>query len=261
MPFALAVDGTRLYYELSGAGEPLRLIAGRGADHCLWNMVRPGLARHFLVIGYDHRGTGQSDKPAQPPYSTRGFAKDAVSILNHLKISRAHVYGASLGGAVAQWMAIEYSERVGGLVLAGTWAGGAHRVVPSPEVRAIMDGNDPKRVMDILFAHQWTRTRFYRSVGQPGDSPVPPYVDRLHARASEDHDAWDRLPFIRAPTLVLQGGDDPVVPSGNARLLVERIPGAEMCVIPRGRHAFFLEFRSRVNRRVRRFLRDHSFSR
>jgi|SRR5580658_438177 3-oxoadipate enol-lactonase len=261
MPFALADDGTRLYYELSGAGEPLLLIAGRGIDHRLWNIVRPGLARHFLVIDYDQRGTGQSDKPAQPPYSTRGLANDAISVLDHLKISRAHIYGASMGGAVAQWMAIEHPERVGGLVLAGTWAGGTHRVAPSPEARAIMDGRDPKRVMDTLFAHRWTRTRIYRSVWPPVDDPVPSYVDRLHARASEEHDSWDRLPFIRAPTLVLQGGDDPVVPSGNARLLVERTPGAELYVIPRGRHAFFLEFRTRVNRRVRRFLRDHSFSR
>src|SRR5574337_759917 len=113
MPFAIAEDGTRLYYEINGAGEPLLLVAGRASDHHLWNLIRGDFARRYQVIVYDPRGTGQSDRPEQPPYSTRGFARDAVAILDHLGIPRAHVYGVSMGGVVGQWLGIDHGDRIG----------------------------------------------------------------------------------------------------------------------------------------------------
>src|SRR5579859_1959221 len=96
MPFATASDGVRLYYEEIGQGEPLLLINGQGGDHTGWDGVRDDFAGRYHVIVFDHRGTGQSDKPNEPPYSTRGFAQDAISILDHLKIPRSclwYLYG------------------------------------------------------------------------------------------------------------------------------------------------------------------------
>jgi 3-oxoadipate enol-lactonase len=118
MPFATAPDGTRVYFEESGTGEPLLLIYGNGADHRGWEVVRPDFAARHRVVVYDHRSTGQSDKPEDPAgYTSRQFAGDAVAILDAAGIGRAHVYGVSMGGGIAQWVAIDHADRVGALVL------------------------------------------------------------------------------------------------------------------------------------------------
>jgi 3-oxoadipate enol-lactonase len=98
MPFLTVPDGTRLYYEEMGAGDPLLLISGNGRDHSDWNKVRDDFTDRYRVIVYDHRGTGKSDKPDAPPYSIQGFEQDAIALLDHLSIARAHIYGHSMGG-------------------------------------------------------------------------------------------------------------------------------------------------------------------
>src|SRR5579862_5250901 len=102
MPFATATDSTRLFFEEHGAGEPLLLIAGQGEDHHTWDLIREDFAAKYRVIVFDHRGTGDSDKPVDSSgYSTRRFAHDAVALLDHLNIERAHIYGVSMGGRIA----------------------------------------------------------------------------------------------------------------------------------------------------------------
>ena len=123
MPFATSPDGTRLYFECHGAGTPLLLLAGQASDHREWDGVRADFAAHHRVIVLDYRGTGQSDKPGAPAYSTRGFAQDAVAVLDQLGLDRAHAYGISMGGRVAQWLAIDHPQRLGALVLAAILAG------------------------------------------------------------------------------------------------------------------------------------------
>lgn len=259
MPFAVSPDGVRLYYETTGRGEPLLLIAGRAVDHNIWNLVRGDLARRYLVIVYDHRGTGQSDKPEQPAYSTRALAGDAVAILDHLSQHRAHIYGVSMGGAVSQWLAIDHADRVGALVLGCSTPGGAHAVRPSAEVLALITRSDPK-VMDTFFAHRRSLPRFFISMRESVKYPMPDYAERLHAQASAEHDAWNGLPTITAPTLVLHGTDDLVTPVANAGLIAGRIPDAEIHIVAGGRHMFFIEFRSAVNRVVMEFLARHPLS-
>ena len=99
MPLATTPDGTRLYFETLGSGATLLLLAGQSSDH--------------RVIVLDYRGTGQSDKPRAPAYSTRGFAQDAVTVMDQLGIERAHAYGVSMGGRVAQWLGIDHPQRLG----------------------------------------------------------------------------------------------------------------------------------------------------
>ena len=113
MPFATTPDGTRLYFECHGTGTPLLLLAGQASDHREWDGVRAGFAAHHRVIVLDYRGTGQSDKPRAPAYSTRGFAQDAVAVLDQVGIERAHAYGVSMGGRVAQWLGIDHPQRLG----------------------------------------------------------------------------------------------------------------------------------------------------
>src|SRR4051812_33556117 len=108
MPYATVSDGVRLYYEERGKGEPLVLISGQGSDHTTWDMVRYDFARKYRTITFDHRGTGLSDKPTEPPYTTRGFAADIIALLDYLKIERALFYGVSMGGRIGQWLGIDY---------------------------------------------------------------------------------------------------------------------------------------------------------
>ncbi len=152
MSFVSAPDGIQLYYESIGKGEPLLLVGGRNSDHHIWNLIRKDFAKHYQVIVYDQRGTGQSDKPEQPPYSTRGFAQDAIAILNHMQISRAHVYGVSMGGAIGQWLGIDYADRVGALILACSTAGVSHGVRPSEETRDIMSSGNSSKAMGLMFS-------------------------------------------------------------------------------------------------------------
>ncbi|MCL4393891.1 MAG: alpha/beta hydrolase [Chloroflexi bacterium] len=257
MPFAHAEDGARLYFEESGAGEPLLLIAGRNNDHHVWNLVRGDFSKRYRVIVYDARGTGQSDKPEQPAYTTRGFARDAVAILDHLGLPRAHVYGISMGGAIGQWVGIDHGDRVGALVLACSSPGVTHGVRRSEEVHALIAQADPAKVMDLFFAHKRALPKFYLSMRESAKNPMPKYAERLHGDASEKHNTWDHLPTIKRPTLVIHGSDDEVVPLENANLLAKRIPGAELYVVRGGRHMFFIEFRGEVDRVVSKFLARH----
>jgi pimeloyl-ACP methyl ester carboxylesterase len=260
MPFAQAPDGIRLYYETLGSGEPLLLVAGRHNDHFLWNYVREDFSAHYQVIVYDQRGTGQSDKPEHPPYSTRMFAQDAVAILDHLGVSRAHAYGASMGGLVCQWIALDHADRLGALVLGCTTPGRSHRIERPPEVAALINQKDPNplKTLALLYSPWWLvlHLDYLRQWGE-STTPVPPYVEAMHTQASESHDTWDALPGIHASTLVIHGTKDKVSPVQNAHLLAERIPDAELYLVKGGRHIFFVEYRKESSRVVNDFLSRH----
>jgi len=260
MPFATAADGARLYFEVSGSGEPLILISGQSNDHRAWKFVCGDLAARYQVILYDHRGTGSSDKPEAPGYSTRGFAADTIAILDHLQIERAHAYGISMGGRVCQWLGIDYPQRVGALIIGCSTPGNAHGVRRSPHVDALMKVADPQRMLDLLVSAPWARLNqeFLVELAAAGmRHPVPAYAKKLHYRASEAHDAWDLLHGIRAPTLLLHGSEDLVNLPVNSRLLAQRIPGAQLQILEGARHGYLWEFRGQANRMVLEFLGQH----
>lgn len=259
MPFATAPDGVKLYYETVGTGEPLLLVAGQGGDHHQWDELREDFAKDYQVIVYDHRGTGQSDKPESPPYSTRGFAQDAIAILDDLGIERTQIYGVSMGGRIGQWLAIDYPERIGAAVLGCTTPGNAHGVRRPPEIDALMGKGDVDALLAILVSPEWMESHpeFLAKWQERSMDSVPPYAQRLHYRASEDHDAWERLPEIQAPTLVIHGSDDQLNMTANAYLLAERIPNAELYIVAGGRHGFFIEFRAEASSVVLDFLAKH----
>ncbi len=262
MSYAIAPDGARLYYEEVGTGDPLLLISGQGGDHRDWDAVREDFAPHYRVIVFDHRGTGQSDKPTEPPYTTRGFAQDAIAILDHLGIARAHAYGVSMGGRIGQWLGIDYAERIGALVLGCTTPGNAHGVKRPPETDAAFRSrpSDPDAALDallpLLFSPDWITAHpdYVAQMKQEAQHPIPPYAQRLHYLASEGHDAWDLLPTIKAPTLVIHGSEDVINPTANAPLLVSRIPDAELYIVAGGRHGYFIEFREEADGVINAFL-------
>jgi len=271
MPFVTVPDGTRLYYETAGEGEPLLLISGSGLDHTFWNWndVRDDFVSRYRMIAYDHRGTGQSDKPDAPPYSTRGFTQDAVWLLDHLGIERAHVYGQSMGGMIGQWLAIDHGKRVGALVLGASAPSNpidnttGHAVSRTAEAEALMTTppTDPqegiKAMLSTLYSPAWIAAHPEKIQDILQATPIPEYAARLHVLAVKGHDAWDLLPTMSAPTLVIHGSEDQRVPTANAFLLASLIPGAELSIIKGGRHAYLDEFREEASRVVHEFLARH----
>ncbi|MCC7366710.1 MAG: alpha/beta fold hydrolase [Dehalococcoidia bacterium] len=265
MPFVTVPGGVRLWYEELGAGEPLLLVMGQGSDHHGWDGVRDDFAAQHRVIVFDHRGTGASDKPREPAYSIELFAADAVALLNHLGIERAHVYGISMGGRIAQRLAISHASRVGAVVLGCTTPGNRMGVKRPPDVDRMMStrADDPEAALQLLLEQMVSpeyaaaHPEYVERYRERALNPIPPFAQRMHYLASEGHDAWDELPGITAPVLVIHGDSDQVNMSANAGLLAGRIPGAELKMIAGGRHGFFVEFREQASAAVLDFLRRH----
>jgi pimeloyl-ACP methyl ester carboxylesterase len=253
VPFALTTDGAALYYEVHGRGErTLLLLAGQANTHRWWDAARPDFDAAYRTIVLDWRGTGRSDKPDTDTYATRGLAADAVAILDHAGAGRADVYGTSMGGRVAQWLAADHPARVGALVLGCTSPGAPHGVERDDSVRRSLTQTDvPARrhaLLELMYTPAWLATHPgpYHTIGDPA---MPPHARRRHLTASARHDSWAVLPSITAPTLVVHGADDVFNPAANAPLLAGRIPGA--------RYAYFEEFRSVAGPLVLDFLREY----
>ncbi|WP_327634795.1 alpha/beta hydrolase [Kribbella sp. NBC_00482] len=254
MPNAAATDGTRIAYQVRGAGQPLVLLAGQSNNHTWWDPVRADFETQYRTITLDWRGTGESGKPDEV-YSTVGFAEDVVAVLDDLGLDRAHVYGTSMGGRVAQWLAINHPQRVGALVLGCTSPGAAHGYERSQEIRKALA--DPARTERVLLELMYTPGWLAQNHGPYyvlGDAAMPSYAKSRHLVASNRHDAWDGLPSITAPTLILHGTDDIFSPAANAQLLADRIPGARAELLTGARHAYFHEFRSVASPAVLSFL-------
>src|SRR5262249_39708267 len=147
MPYATSTDGVRIHYEQLGAGEPVLLIMGLGSNAYGWYRTIPWLASDYQVIAFDNRGTGRSDVPAGA-YAITQMAADAAAVLDAARIQRAHVVGASLGGMIAQQLALAQPQRLRTLVLICTTPGGAHAVRASEEVlnAMVQGGDDPSTV-------------------------------------------------------------------------------------------------------------------
>ena len=260
---AVAADGTAIAFQSAGSGIPVLLLAGQSNTHRWWDSARADFeAAGHRTITLDWRGTGASDKPDEP-YSTRGFARDVIAVLNEANVERAHVYGTSMGGRVAQWLAADFAERVQALVLGCTSPGGAHAIERDRSVRQALVQADraaaDRYLLELMYTPEWLATHQgpYYVVGDPD---MPAYAKGRHLTASGKHDAWEVLPTIAAPTLVVHGTDDVFNPTANAPLIAERIPDARMELIQGARHAYFDEFREIASPLVLAFLNEHRFS-
>lgn len=265
VPYAYAADGAALYYEThgrtpaGGAVGTLFLLAGQSNSHRWWDTTRGDFESRFRVVTMDYRGIGRSDKPDDDSYGTRAFAADARAVLDAVGARRVHVYGTSMGGRVAQWLAVDHADRVGRLVLGCTSPGGPHSVERDDSVgRALTQSNRRaarEALLELMYTPAWLAANPgpYRTIGEAG---TPSHVLRRHRIASARHDAWGVLPTIAAPTLVVHGGDDVLNPVANATLLADRIPNARLHVIPGARHAYFEERRDVTSSLVLDFLTE-----
>jgi pimeloyl-ACP methyl ester carboxylesterase len=242
--YATSSDGTRIHYEVHGSGEPVLLIMGLGSNAYGWYRTIPWLSERYEVIAFDNRGTGLSDIP-EGAYSIAQMAADAAAVLDATGRKTAHVVGASLGGMIAQRFALTHPERLRSLTLVCTTPGGPNAARPSDAVTAALveGGEDPSTVYRgnawFLYGDD-TRSRHPERIEEDleyrSKIPTQPtgYFGQLMAAMA--HDSWDELPSITAPTLVVHGDADQLVPTANGKLLAERIPGAELVLIPGAGH-------------------------
>jgi pimeloyl-ACP methyl ester carboxylesterase len=232
-------------WDSHGAGTPLLLIQGLGYGRWGWDPVVPSLAERYRVLTFDNRGIGESDKPPGP-YTARAMADDALQVLDEAGVERAHVLGASLGGMIAQEVAVMAPGRVEKLVLCCTTAGGSD-AYPLPEATIKLFAEAPTLAPEVALR------RFVENA--LGASPPAGLVDGLFARRvanPPDPVGWQAQAaagttfggvdgVVGAPTLILQGTEDNVVDARNAEVLAQAIPGARVELIAGTGHLFFWE--------------------
>lgn len=244
------LGGRKLGYERRGSGAPLLLIPGMAMHHGVWGEpMLNGLARDFDVIALDHRNVAASDDVAGE-FTVVDLAEDAVALLDALGVDAAHVLGFSLGGMVAQEVALRHPARVRTLVLAGTYPGGAGTDLNAPGPLAMLQAaqsGDADVALRAAFAANFSAAyaadeSHYEPFKQAGLSQrVRVETVVAQARAAFFHDASDRLPKIEAPTLILHGTDDQMILYSNGRLLATLLPDATMHTFEGAGHLFFWE--------------------
>jgi len=262
---AVRVGDINIYYEDFGKGEPLLLIAGWGTDLSCWLPQIPEFSTKYRVIAFDNRGAGRTDAPDEP-YSFRMMADDAVGLLDALGIGKAHILGMSMGGCIAQEMAIEHPERTRSLILAATTAApGASPMLMNTLTAwtaAMKEGVSPKTMARMQLPYVVTSKFFDQPemvalfVDAMAANPCQPraYACQRQTEASAAQDTRARLKRIAAPTLVLAGREDIMLPVRHSEQLAALIPGAKLVVLEGGAHGFSLEIADKFNRAVLEFL-------
>ena len=241
----LCPDGARLQVQTGGPSEGLVLVLlqGQANSHDWWTGLRCRYEERFRTITMDYRGTGTTHSPAGD-LTTGLLAEDVVSVLNALDVDQAHVYGTSMGGRVAQMLAGRHPTRVLSLALACTSPGGKHAIEPNNDVRPALAASDPSAraaaMVELFYTPDWGTDPMQSHL--LGDPTMTAADRRRHLKMSVHHDAWDLLPKIQCPTLVLHGKQDRITPSVNAEVIADAIPDAQLHFHSTGRHGFFDEF-------------------
>jgi pimeloyl-ACP methyl ester carboxylesterase len=249
MPLAKVGD-ISLCYKVSGDGQPLILITGFASAQNLWYSQVRAFSRYYRVVTFDNRGFGKSDKPPGP-YTTKMMAGDTIALMDRLGIEKAHILGGSMGGMIAQEMAIDHPQRVNKIVLFCTTAGGQpwrdmlFDLIEASDPgwnrsRSDLKGADLQKFM-VAMASRSFNGKLYQVFIMPlvklqarlGRVKVP--VGQLEAMIS--HNALERLDRIQAPTLVLTGSEDRVMPAHSSEVLASGIKSAKLVVIEGGAHA------------------------
>lgn len=259
MDKALA-NGMRICYESIGEGTPIVAIAGRDSSMHSWPpAVKAALSRGHRLIVFDHRGTGQSDKP-EAPYSIADLAKDVVGLMDALGIDKAHLLGMSMGGMIAQEIAISSPRRVAKLVLCSTTCGPT-RLVPSWRMIKAMSRKpsvwSPRDTIDMLYtpAYQRDNPQLMAALTARMQSAPPDRKSMaIHRQASKCFDSLRRLWRIAAPTLIVHGEEDWVFRPRHAKLLHRRIPGSKLLLVPRAGHGVLFQEADAVTASVVDFL-------
>jgi len=243
MPF-IENQGAKIYWDERSVGEPVLLIMGLGYPSDMWWRMRPLLDGRYRTIVLDNRGAGRNDVPPGP-YPIALMAADAVAVLDAAGVDRAHVFGISMGGMIAQEVALQHPERVRSLILGCTAAGGPNAVRAEPEVTQLLlnrGAMSPEQaataVIPYIYDPGTSRDRIDEDLAIRW-----PWLPRPEAYAAQLQGilAWEsysRLPQLKAATLVIHGETDRLVPLGSGELIAARIPGAKLVTLPHASHIF-----------------------
>jgi 3-oxoadipate enol-lactonase len=246
MPCA-ANDGVRIYWEETGGGEPLLLIMGLGYSHQMWHRTTPVVSQRFRTIQFDNRGAGDSDVPPGP-YPIAVMAADAAAVLDAAGVRGADIYGVSMGGMIAQEFALQYPERVRRLILGCTACGGPKVVRGDDEVNRVLmaRGNMTleegiEAMVPYIYDSGTPRARIEEdlAIRRRTYPSAAGYFGQLQGILSWE--SYSRLAEISAPTLVIHGECDRLVPPGNGQLVAEAIPGAKFVAIPNASHLYITD--------------------
>jgi len=259
MPLA-RINGINISYQVEGEGEPLVMIMGFTASRIGWMPQLRFFRKYYRVITFDNRGVGKSDKPLGP-YSTRMMADDTIKLMDLLGIEKAHIMGLSMGGMIAQELAINYPQRVMKLVLASTYARQDETSGDTLEQAKFLQLSPGKKVgamVGLAFnkpLYRFTfsllarvQTRFTGASGGVGIAG--------QSEACLKHDTLERLSSITAPTLVIVGTGDRIIKPVSSEVIAGKIPNAKLVRVEGGSHYFSFEMKNVFNREVLNFLKS-----
>lgn len=261
----VAVNGIDLYYREYGSGEPLLLIMGLSGNADWWDTrFLQALAERFHVVAFDNRGAGRSGKPPGP-YTILQMAEDAAGLMDHLGWPSAHVLGMSMGGMIAQELALQHPERVRKLVLLVTTCGGSEQVLASPEVLKMLSVPEGGVTLEyvanvtlkLLFPQPFidANPEIMEAVKQAVmRAPIPARCFFAQYSAIANWSDFPRLRDIRQETLIITGSEDALVPPENSRILVREIPASRMVEFLGGGHGLITQFPQKAAQEVIAFL-------
>jgi pimeloyl-ACP methyl ester carboxylesterase len=265
----LQLSEREIYYEVHGDGQPMVFLSETACDGEVWKIYQvPEFSKDHRVIIHDYRGTGQSNKPSID-YTTQMFAQDVIALMDHLKADDAIVVGHSMGGRVAQLLALDYPNRVKRLVLAST---GSHfpktKGLPLKICKEMIEWGYEKYERDhsilVGFTDEFVKThpervKRYLKIRMQNLCPVEFYLRHLLARQS--HDTSGRLKEIRQPTLILVGEDDRNMTSEvnhrmSSDVLAKGIPNSKLVVLLNERHSYFFANPDAAHKIIREFIKE-----
>ena len=267
-PSLVTVSGRRMAFDEIVPSNPrgtILLLTGLASKRLGWYRQMPVFGQLYRTIALDHRDIGDSD-PFESQYTTADQSDDAAEVLRALGVERAHIVGISMGGFVALQVALRHPELVDHLVLTSTSAGGSTYVQPAPEIGAMLMqradtereiGEAARRTYSIIMAPGYCESHpadwdHIAEVARYRPQSREAYMRQLQACLT--HDVSARLGEIHAPTLVIHGELDPLVPVANGRYLAEHIPGARLILYPNTGHIPIIERADEYNRDVLAFL-------
>lgn len=229
MPF-IEIGGLRTRYEFTGSDKPvLALSNSLGTNFRMWDSQMPEFQRHFRILRYDTRGHGQSSV-TPGDYTIDQLGRDALALMDSLRISRAHFCGLSMGGMIGMWLAIHAPDRVHSLVLCNTAARIGSKEIWDARIATVR--RDGMKSVAAAVIERWFTPEFRASSSEKVAVPqrmlenTSPEGYAACCAAIRDMDQREAVAHIKAPTLVIYGRNDPVIPIPDARYLIERIPGA-----------------------------------
>jgi 3-oxoadipate enol-lactonase len=248
---SIEVPGTQLNYERAGDGEPLLLIQGMSATHLAWGRpLLDLLEQSFDCIVFDNRGIGLS-APNEGRFTTADMAADAAGLLEGLGIERAHVFGISMGGMIAQELALAQPQRLRSLTLGATYCGGEGSTLMGTEETQLLGEAMQSGNQDRVFRAMWeiNLSRAFRAddsgfaafVEMASALPAPRDLIFRQMRACVQHDTQSRLGQIATPTLIVHGTEDRVLGVGNGRQIASLMPGSQLELLDGIGHMFWWE--------------------